>query len=307
MKVMEDNFKEHFRENTYIALGSFDGLHLGHMRLINKTIELARSSGAESMVFTFKNHPLMTINPDLAPKILMDNQSKIDVLRDAGLDIINMVNFNREFMKIGPEDFVVNLLNNYRAKGFVVGFNYRFGYKNLGDVDLLRKLSKKYEFHLNVIDSVKYKGHVVSSSIIRTIIADEGDMGKVSKLLTRPFMIQGRVMHGKELGRKLGFPTVNLDYDKKFVIPKGGVYYTMVEFDGKIFKGITNVGYNPTTYDNKLSIETNMLGFEGDIYGKNIKIYFIERIRDEVKFNSLAELAQQLEMDKMYVNKKNEN
>ncbi|CAB1243846.1 Riboflavin kinase,FMN adenylyltransferase [Clostridiaceae bacterium BL-3] len=307
MKVIEDNFKEHFKENTYIALGSFDGLHLGHMSLINKTIRLARNNRAKSMVFTFKNHPLMTINPDLAPKILMDNQSKIDVLRNMGLDIINMVNFNEELMKIGPEDFVIHLLNNYRAKGFVVGFNYRFGYKNLGDVNLLKKLSRVYKFHLSVIDSVKYKGQIVSSSIIRAIVTDEGDMKKVNKLLTRPFMIQGKVMHGKQLGRKLGFPTVNLDYDKKFVIPKGGVYYTMVGLDGKIFKGITNVGYNPTTYDNKLSVETNILDFSGDIYGRNIKIYFIERIRDEVKFNSLAELADQLKKDKVYVSKKTGN
>ncbi|KAA8675018.1 bifunctional riboflavin kinase/FAD synthetase [Clostridium sp. MT-14] len=307
MKVIEDNFKEHFKENTYIALGSFDGLHLGHMSLINKTIRLARNNRAKSMVFTFKNHPLMTINPDLAPKILMDNQSKIDVLRNMGLDIINMVNFNEELMKIGPEDFVIHLLNNYRAKGFVVGFNYRFGYKNLGDVNLLKKLSRVYKFHLSVIDSVKYKGQIVSSSIIRAIVTDEGDMKKVNKLLTRPFMIQGKVMHGKQLGRKLGFPTVNLDYDKKFVIPKGGVYYTMVGLDGKIFKGITNVGYNPTTYDNKLSVETNILDFSGDIYDRNIKIYFIERIRDEVKFNSLAELADQLKKDKVYVSKKTGN
>ncbi|MEY7999631.1 bifunctional riboflavin kinase/FAD synthetase [Clostridium sp. Mt-5] len=305
MKVIEDNFKKHFMENTYIALGSFDGLHLGHMRLINKTIKLARNNGSKSMVFTFKNHPLMTINPDLAPKILMDNPSKIDVLRNAGLDIINMANFNKELMKICPEDFVIHLLNNYRAKGFVVGFNYRFGYKNLGDVNLLKKLSKTYKFYLYVIDSVKYKGQIVSSSIIRNIITDEGDMKKANMLLTRPFMIQGSVIHGKQLGRKLGFPTVNLDYNKKFVIPKGGVYYTRVELDGRIFKGITNVGYNPTTYDNKLSIETNILGFNGDIYDKNIKIHFIERIRDELKFNSLTELADQLKRDKMYASKKN--
>ncbi|MCI1943924.1 bifunctional riboflavin kinase/FAD synthetase [Clostridium luticellarii] len=305
MKIIEDNFKENFIESTYIALGSFDGLHLGHMSLINKTIELARNNGAKSMVFTFKNHPLMTINPDLAPKILMDNESKIDVLKNAGLDIINMANFNEDFMRMSPEDFVIHLLNNYRARGFVVGFNYRFGYKNLGDVNLLRKLSEKYKFHLSVIDSIKYRGQIVSSSIIRNIIADEGDMKKANKLLTRAFMIQGKVIHGKQLGRKLGFPTVNLDYDKKFVIPKGGVYYTKVELNGVKFKGITNVGYNPTTYDNKLSIETNILDFSGDVYDKNIKIYFIERIRDEVKFDNLTELANQLEADRRYVSEKN--
>ncbi|WP_333859166.1 bifunctional riboflavin kinase/FAD synthetase [Clostridium sp.] len=304
MIVIEDNFERHFMKSTYIALGSFDGLHLGHMSLINKTIKLAKSNGAKSMVFTFKNHPLSTINPDLAPKILMDTECKVNVLRNAGLDIINMANFNREFMKIHPEDFVIHLLNNYRAKGIIVGFNYRFGYKNLGDVSLLKKMSKNYKFSLNVIDSVKYKGQVVSSSIIRTLISDEGDMKKVNKLLTRPFAIQGKVIHGKHLGRKLGFPTINLDYDKKFIIPKGGVYYTIVQLDNGIFKGITNVGYNPTTCDNRLSIETHILNFNEDAYGKNAKIHFIERIRDELKFNGLSELANQLKKDKLYASKK---
>ena len=181
MIIIEDNFKKHFMKNTYIALGSFDGLHLGHINLINKTVKLARNNNANSMVFTFKNHPLSTINPEVSPKILMNNESKISVLKDAGLDIINMANFNEEFMKICPEDFVIHLLNNYRAKGLIVGFNYRFGYKNLGDVSLLKKMSKAHKFSLNVVDSVKYKGQVVSSSIIRTIISDEGDMKKVNK------------------------------------------------------------------------------------------------------------------------------
>jgi riboflavin kinase/FMN adenylyltransferase len=304
MIIMEDNFEKHFTKSTYIALGSFDGLHLGHINLINRTVKLARNNKANSMVFTFKNHPLSTINPEVSPKILMNNESKISVLKDAGLDIINMANFNEEFMKICPEDFVIHLLNNYRAKGLIVGFNYRFGYKNLGDVSLLKKMSKAHKFSLNVVDSVKYKGQVVSSSIIRTIISDEGDIKKANKLLTRPFMLQGEVIHGKQLGRKLGFPTVNLDYDKTFVIPKGGVYYTIVECNSDLFKGITNVGYNPTTCDNKLSIETHILNFNENMYDKNIKIYFIERIRDESKFGSLTELADQLKKDKMYASKK---
>lgn len=303
MIVIEDNFKKHLQHNTYIALGSFDGLHLGHMGLIEKTIKLARKNNAKSMVFTFKNHPLMTVNPDIAPKLLMDNKTKIDVLENTGLDIINMVNFDKEFMKIYPEDFVIHLVNDYGAKGLIVGFNYRFGYKNLGDVELLKKMSKIHGFSLHIIDPVKYKDQIVSSSIIRSSITDDGDMEKANKLLTRPFMMQGIVVHGKHLGRKLGFPTVNLDYDKKFLIPRGGVYYTIVEYNEKFFKGITNVGYNPTTEDNKLSIETHILDFDEDVYNKNIKVYFIERMRDEIRFNTLAELADQLKEDKVYASK----
>lgn len=300
MIVLEDSFTQYFNNGTYIALGSFDGLHIGHMSLVNKTIRLAEKNNAKSMVFTFRNHPLMTINPEMSPKLIMDNSSKLHIFEKVGLDIINMVDFNKSFMEISPEDFVINLVKHYKVKGLIVGFNYRFGYKNLGDVELLKKMSKTCNFSLNIIEPIKFKGHVVSSSFIRNIISDEGDMKKVTKLLTRPFMIQGSVIKGKQLGRTLGFPTVNLDYNKKFILPKGGVYYTVVEYNGRIFKGITDVGYNPTTNDNKLSVETHILDFNEDVYGKYVKVYFVERIRDEKKFNSVHELAEQLKKDKLY-------
>ncbi|MBC2578909.1 bifunctional riboflavin kinase/FAD synthetase [Clostridium sp. DJ247] len=300
MIVMEDNFVKFLQYDTYIALGSFDGLHLGHINLINKTIELAKEYNAKSMVLTFKTHPLMTINPELAPKLLMDNNTKISVLENTALDIINMVDFDKNLMKLHPEDFVVNLLNHYKAKGLVVGFNYRFGYKNLGDVELLNKISEKYGFSLYVEDPVKFNDQIVSSSMIRGIIADDGDIDKANKLLTRPFAMQGEVIKGKQLGRTIGFPTANLNYNKRSVIPRGGVYYTAVEYKRKVYKGITNIGYNPTVNDDKLSIETYILDFDENIYNKQIKVYFIERIRDEKKFDSLQELTKQLEKDKEY-------
>lgn len=300
MIVMEDNFKKFLQNNTYVALGSFDGLHRGHLSLINKTIKLAQKNNAKSMVVTFKSHPLMTINEELAPKLIMDNNVKISVLENLNLDIINMVNFDKEFMKMNPQDFIINLVNHYNVKGIVVGFNYRFGYKNLGDVELLQKMCKNNKFSLHVVEPVKYKGHIISSSIIRAIISDEGDMKKVSKMLTRPFVMHGNVIKGKQLGRKLGFPTVNLNYDKRFVIPRGGVYYTIVEYKENLFKGITNVGYNPTVNDNKLSVETYILDFKEDIYDEEIKVHFIDRIRDEKKFSSVQELVEQLKKDKIY-------
>jgi riboflavin kinase/FMN adenylyltransferase len=300
MVVIEDSFKQHFDVSTYIALGSFDGLHLGHMSLVNKTIKLAEKHKAKSMIFTFKDHPLRTINPELAPKLIMDNNSKIDVLKGLGVDIINMVEFNMNLMKMSPEHFITNIIKCYRAKGLIVGFNYKFGYKNHGDVELLNMMSKKYGFNLHIIEPVKYKSQIVSSSYIRSIISDEGDFKKVNKLLTRPFMVEGTVNKGKQLGRTLGFPTVNLDYNKRFVLPRGGVYYTEVKYKDRIYKGITNVGYNPTTKDNKLNIETHILDFNKDIYGEDIKVYFMERMRDEKRFNSLEELVEQLKKDKVY-------
>lgn len=305
MMVIEDNFKIHLKEETYIALGSFDGLHLGHMQLVRRAIELSKRNNAKSMVFTFKFHPRSIINKKFPPKILMSNESKLEVLKNAGLDIINMASFDYDFMKIAPEEFIVKLIDTYKAKGLVVGFNYRFGYKNMGNIELLKDLSVKYKFSLDIIEPVKYNGKTISSTTIRKLISEDGDVKQASNMLTRPYMIQGNVITGKHLGKKLGFPTANLEFNKKFILPKEGVYFTAVRFQDKYYKGITNVGYNPTTNDNKLSVETNILDFNKDIYGSKIRIYFIDRIRDESKFENLGELINQLECDRNYANKKN--
>ncbi|WP_125153726.1 bifunctional riboflavin kinase/FAD synthetase [Clostridium rectalis] len=305
MQIIEDGNKYNINSNTYIALGSFDGLHAGHMQLIEKTIKLSRENNAKSMVYTFKNHPRGVINKDMTPKLLMDNDTKIKVLDELGVDILNFITFDKNFMKVSPDGFVLNLINNYNAKGIIVGFNYRFGYKNLGDVTLLNELSRKYNFHLYVIEPVKYNNELVSSSNIRRIISESGEMNKVNRMLTRPFSISGNVVEGRQIGRTIGFPTVNLDYSKNFIIPRGGVYFTIVQYKNDFYKGVTNIGYNPTVKNNKLSLETHILNFHKSVYNEEIRIYFIDRIRDEKKFNSLDELKIRINEDKKYVEKQN--
>jgi riboflavin kinase/FMN adenylyltransferase len=304
MLIYEDNFNIKLNEQTYIALGSFDGLHLGHMSLIDKTLKLAKSNNVKSMIFTFKNHPLTVINEEMAPRLIISNDVKSNLLEHIGIDILNYAEFNIEFMKISAEDFIYNIIQHYNAKGFIVGFNYRFGYKNLGDVEFLHSLSKKLNFEVHVVDPVKINGEIISSSKIRHLIS-EGDITKANYFLTRPFMLEGKVIRGKQLGRKIHFPTINLDYDKKFVLPRGGVYYTIVEYDNKQYKGITNIGYNPTVNDKKLSIETHILDFEKDIYDEFVRVHFYKRIRDEKKFDSLEYLIEQLKKDKKYAEKQN--
>ena len=303
MIILEDNFNQILENNTYIALGSFDGLHLGHMSLINKAIDLAKkNSGCKSMVYTFKNHPLTIINEDMVPKLLCSNKYKIELLEKSELDILNLVTFNVEYMKITPEKFIENLLKFYAVKGLIVGFNYRFGYKNLGDIDLLKKLSVKLGFELYIMDAVKLFGETISSSKIRHFIS-EGEVHEANKLLGRSYMLEGKVIKGKQLGRTIGFPTINLDYDKSFLLPSGGVYYTIVEYENSLFKGITNVGYNPTVDGKKLSIETYILEFDKSIYGENVRIFFKNKFRDEKKFDSLDELIAELKKDKLYAEK----
>ena len=211
------------------------------------------------------------------------------------------MDFNIDYMKIVPEQFVINMLEFYNAAGIIVGFNYKFGYKNAGDVSLLEKLGKRLNFELIVMDSVMYNDNVVSSSRIRNLISD-GNIAEANKMLFQPFMLKGKVIKGKQLGRKLGFPTVNLQYNTEFILPATGVYYTTIEYNGLFYKGITSVGYNPTVepINIKISIETYILDFNKNIYDENIKVYFIERMRDEIKFDRLEDLIRQLEKDKFY-------
>lgn len=299
MLIIKDNFKTKLKYSTYIALGSFDGLHLGHMHLIDKTIKLSRKNNVKSMICTFENHPLSVINKEICPKLIMNNDTKISLLEDTGIDVVNIAKFDEEFMKITPEDFIKNMVECYNAKGIVIGFNYRFGYKNLGDVEMLQKYSTKLGYKLYVCEAINIDNEVVSSSKIRHLIA-EGNIIKANELLGRPHSITGNVIKGKQIGRTIGFPTVNLNYNKEYILPKGGVYYTVVEYNSYLYKAITNIGYNPTVEGGKLSVETHIVNFDKQIYGETVKINFISRIRDEVKFNTIGELKQQLVKDNNY-------
>lgn len=292
--IIKDNNKA-----NYVALGSFDGLHLGHLSLIRKAISLAKENNGNSMVFTYKNHPLSIIKTELAPKLIMDLQSKLQCLKNENVDVVAIRTFTKEFMQMSPEDFVKVLSVDYNVKGIVVGFNFRFGHKNEGDIKLLESLKEKYGYEVWVMEPFKYDEEVISSTRIRKTILD-GEVNEAIKMLSRPYSIRGIVKHGKKLGRKIGFPTANLGFDEKNIIPKIGVYYTNVMWNNKIFKGITSVGYNPTVNGQDLTIETYILDFDNEIYGQEIEVLFLERIRDEKKFDSLDALVENLKKDKEF-------
>ncbi|MDP4177345.1 MAG: riboflavin kinase, partial [Bacillota bacterium] len=209
MIVLKDNFTLKIDCQTYIALGSFDGIHLGHISLIKKIVELSKKNNVKSMVFTFNNHPLSIINPERAPKLLIRNEEKLELLEKNKVDIVNLANFNTDLMKITPEDFIKRMKECYNVKGFVAGFNYRFGYKNQGDVTLLKDICSKLNVETYIMDSVMHKDEVISSTRIRELLA-EGDIITTNEMLTEPFFLCGIIIKGKQLGHKIGFPTVNL-------------------------------------------------------------------------------------------------
>lgn len=297
--IIEDKFNTILPCKTHVALGNFDGLHIGHVKLINETIKSAKSNEIKSMVYTFKNHPLSIIDKEAIPKLLMDNDTKIKYLKEIGIDIVNLVPFDKDYMNIPPKKFIELLIKHYNVKGITVGFNFKFGKNNLGNVELLKELSNKYGFELLIVDPIKKDDKIVSSTYIRNLISS-GEIYKANKLLYTNFFLEGYVVKGKRLGNKIGFPTANLEFNKNMIVPKVGVYYTKVEYENKIYKAITNIGYNPTVDGKNLTIETHILDFHENIYSKNIKINFVKRIRDEIKFSNLNNLIKQLNKDKNF-------
>lgn len=305
MIILDNNNRKKLTEKTYIALGNFDGLHKAHMSLINRVVDEALLNDAKSLVYTFSNHPLTVAAPERTPKLIMDNEQKLHIFRTAGIDMVAMVDFTPEYMQTSAEDFIKLLLDRYNARGLVVGFNYKYGYLNTGDVTLLKELAEKLNFELIVIEPESDDEGLISSTRIRNLIL-EGKVGEAASLLIEPYMMRGTVVGGKKKGKAIGFPTANMTIDDKVVLPKEGVYYTNVDVNGHLYRGITSIGNNPTvSLDNPVTVETYILDFDEDIYGENIKVYYLEWMREMIKYESMEELKEQLRKDNNYAATRN--
>ena len=272
-----------------VTLGNFDGLHLGHRTLISIAKENAEKMGLRSIVFTFNPHPMFFFKNRELNKLIMSRDEKFYAVNELGVDCFIEYPFG-EIAPMSPEDFAVELLfKKMKAKVVVVGDNYRFGAKAKGDPALLTKLGEEYGVKVIVVNDVIVDGSIVSSTRVRQCLVDR-DIPTANKLLTEPYFMMGTVVKGKELGRKFGFPTVNIVADEDKLFPPNGVYATRVERKGKIYSGITNVGINPTVNGTFKIVETFIFDFNEFIYGEDIKISFFKWIRDERKFNGVEEL-----------------
>lgn len=289
--------------NSVVTLGNFDGIHKGHIKLIEEAVNEAKSRDLKSIVFTFENHPMRYFRTN-SIKNIITNDEKIKILKSLGVDIILMVTFNEYMTKISAKDFVKEvLIDKLNCKKVIVGHDFTFARNKEGNTNVLKKLGKNYNMEVKVIEPIKVNGVRVSSSYIRKLI-DEGKVYDIKEYLGRNYSLEGEVIHARKIGRTIGFPTANLNVDYSLVIPKNGIYAVKVYLKDKTYYGATNIGYNPTVNGQALSIETNILNFDEDIYGEIIKIEFLERIRDEKKFNSLDELKEQLSKDVDFVYKK---
>jgi len=299
MKVINglENVTQPFK-NPVLTIGNFDGVHLGHQQLFKHVLKRAREINGEAIVMTFYPHPLKVLRPENSgPPVITCHNQKIRLIEQCGIDAVITVNFTKEFAQLSAREFVENiLLKKIGLKVIVVGWDYQFGRNREGNIEFLKEEGKRLGFAVEVLDSIKVNGMIVSSTMVRKCVL-EGDLKKAEKLLGRKYEIVGEVVKGRDRGgRLLGFPTANIRMDDK-LCPQTGVYAVEVVVDGKVYGGAANIGYNPTFGDESLSLETHIFDFSGDLYGKEIVVRLVERLREEKKFSGPEELAKQISID----------
>lgn len=300
MEIVKINSDSTFNTETFIGLGNFDGVHKGHRFLINNLVKNAKLNNKKSSVLIFKEHTRNTINQK-NQLLLTSVKDRYEILENLGIDYIFEMDFNKNIMKMEPENFLQEfLIKNLKVRGIVVGFDYRFGYKAKGDTELLKEITKANKVFLSIIEPVYYDGEIISSTLIRNYIS-AGEITKANILLEDRFTVGGTVVHGKKLGSKMGYPTANIELDSNYVTPAFGVYDTNIIVRGKTYKAATSVGTNPTLNEEGIKIEAHILDFNEIIYGDFVKLEFIEYIRPELVFDSIEELFEQIKMDTLIV------
>ena len=279
-----------------LALGNFDGVHLGHQNIFSHVVSRADEIGGTPMVFTFDCHPLKVLAPERAPLVLTTNAQKRSLIGALGVRVGLWIPFTEQFARQKPLAFIRDVLQaRIGVHELVVGYDFRFGHCRAGNVSLLQQQAAAHAYQVAVIPAVKLGDMVVSSSTIRALLK-KGQVEEAARLLGRDYALSGLVVEGFRRGAKLGFPTANVRVDHE-IVPREGVYVVRVEWEGRQYPGVANVGRNPTFGNESLSVEVHLLDFEGDLYGVRLGVAFVARIRDERKFASVDELVAQIDCD----------
>ena len=280
-----------------VALGNFDGVHKGHQALIKKCVEEAESRGLCSVVFTFLNHPINEIAGKCVVKSIMTLREKAQAVEALGVDVMVAIPFIDKVRTSSPENFAKHILSeDLHAVHAVCGFNYSFGYKGAGDPAALRAYGERFGFDVTVMEEYDIDARTVSSTLVRQKLA-EGDVKAFEHLTGRKYVLSGKVIHGEHLGRKMGFPTVNLALNNDMALPDNGVYITYIYVNDQKYPSVTNVGNKPSIGQFAKNAETHIFDFSGDIYGQNIRVEFIDMLRPEIKFRNMEELSAQIDRD----------
>jgi riboflavin kinase / FMN adenylyltransferase len=301
MRVIREFDSVEYDKRSVITIGTFDGIHLGHRKIIDSVNEIKKAERLRSVIITFEPHPQIVLKnkaPDI--KILSTLDEKLEVFESLNVDIVYVIEFTKEFSRNSAEDFYVNyIINKFGLSDIVVGYDHMVGRNREGGFETLKGLSGKYEFEIHKIDELKTEGYIVSSTVVRHML-QSSSVKDAAMLLSDYYSLTGEVIYGDELGRKIGFPTANIKPVSEYkLIPNNGVYLVKSEINGKNYFGMMNIGVRPTvTESQKLTLEVYFMDFNGDIYGQTLKIKFLDFIRKEKKFISVEELKKQIEKDK---------
>jgi riboflavin kinase / FMN adenylyltransferase len=286
------------RRKVCLAIGVFDGVHLGHQQIIRQTISDAQQHDALAVVLTFDRHPNSIVAPDSVPPLIYSLPQKLHAIESLGSDAVLLIQFDKKFSEQTGEEFIRSLARNFgKVNSICVGADFVFGYKRSGNVALLKKLGGEIGFHVHGLAAVSLDNQVVSSTRIREAIR-AGDFDATSQMLGRPYAISGRVVEGDKIGRKLGFPTANLDATN-LILPPNGVYSGCAKLKGQLYRVALNIGLRPTVASAKpqLRVEAHLLDFDGNLYGEELEVEIGEKLRDEKKFASALELREQITRD----------
>ena len=285
-----------FRD-AFATIGNFDGVHLGHQFLFKTLIQEARQENRKAVVITFDPHPKKILHPDRRPFYLITTlEEKIRLIEKQGIDALMVIPFTLEFSETTAGEFVRHILwDTLHIRKILIGHDYTFGKDKAGDESLLSALGHKLGFEVSIINAFKIDNTVISSTRLRYAILG-GDVKNATAILGRPYNLSGIVIEGSRRGGSLGFPTANIK-PVKVLIPANGVYAAVIHMGGNRYQGVLNIGVNPTFADEKLSIEVHVLDFKDNIYGKNLDILFIDRIRNEIKFEGPEKLVEQIKQD----------
>ena len=276
---------------TVLTIGNFDGVHLGHREIFRRVVDKARELNGTAVAVTFEPHPLRLLAPDKAPLQLNTPEEKVRLLAASCIDLLAVLNFTPQLAEMSAEDFVGEILvGKLGVKHLIVGYDYAFGRNRQGNTAFLAAQSKLHNFSLEVLEPIRAEQQAHSSTVIRKILR-EGRVADAIKILGRNFTLDGEVVHGDGRGRKLGFPTANL-VTKKEILPRDGVYAVKVKWQEDYFNGVINIGCRPTFAGSTSTLEIHLMDFQGDLYAERLRIYFVDRLRDEQKFPSVEALQE---------------
>ncbi len=286
--------------NLILALGFFDGVHCAHQKVLSGAIDYAKKHNLKSAVITMKEQPLCCLK-HIKPVYISSRKESYKLMADLGIDYIFELDFD-EIKGLNAQEYLENILIKYFSpKAIFTGFNHHFGLNRQGNTDFLKENQNKYNYKYFLIEPQKINNTIISSSAIRNYIKN-GEIEKANKMLGRNFSVISTVIEGNKIGRTIGFPTANIIYPPDIIPPPKGVYSTEIKTEDKIFKSISNFGTKPTISPNEpITLESHILNFDKDIYGKNIEIRFIKKIRDEIKFDSVETLKQQIQSDILHI------